>query len=158
MDERRRERRRRRGENVIAVEQHGGADADRDAIDRGDDRLDVVRERIEKLRGVGSAGRVAVGGAVLQEVLEIVTSGKYTRAAGDDDAADRRIVLRGIDRLAHGAIHFLRDRVLLFRPPQLDHAGCVFVGDYQMSGHAAVLATSGKGCRWRLFEPYPTSS
>ncbi len=65
MDERRRERRRRAGENVIAMEQHGGADADRDAIDRGDDRLDVVRERIEKLRGVGCAGRVAVGGAVL---------------------------------------------------------------------------------------------
>src|SRR6266404_2461255 len=48
---------------------------------RGDDRLDVVGERIEKLGGVGGAGRVGVGGAVLQKVLEIVACGKYAGTA-----------------------------------------------------------------------------
>src|SRR6202163_1102273 len=140
------------------MEQHGGADADRDAIDRGDDRLSVVGERIEKLGRVGGAGGVGVGSTVLQKVIEIVTRGKYTRPAGDDDAADLRIVLRGVDGFAHRAIHFLRDGVLLFRPPQLDHAGRVFIGDDQVSAHEAVLETRGKGYRWRVFDPYPTSS
>src|ERR1700682_4439104 len=140
------------------MEQHGGADADRDAIDRGDDRLGVVGERIEKLRGVGGARRVCVGGTVLQKIIEIVTRGKYAGPAGDDDAADLRIVLRGVDGFAHRAIHFLRDGVLLFRPPQLDHAGRVFVGDDQVSAHEAVLETRGKGYRVRVLQPYPTSS
>src|SRR6202171_1319770 len=144
MDERRRERRRRAGENIVAMEQHGGADADRDTIDRGDDRLDVVGERIKKFCRVGCARPVGVGGGILQEVLEIVTGGKYAGAAGDDEAADLRIVLRGVDGIAYAAIHFLRDRVLFFRPSQLGHARGAFVGDYQVPGHEAALETSGK--------------
>jgi hypothetical protein len=56
----------------------------------------------------------------------------------------------------HGAIHVLRDRVLLFRPSQLDHARRAFVGDYQVPGHEAVLQTSGKANRWRVAGSYPT--
>src|SRR6202790_1575165 len=158
MDERRGERRRGGGGNIIAMEQHGGADADRDAVDRGDDRLDVVRERIEKFRRVGCARRIGVGGGVPQKFLNVVAGGKHARAAGDDEAADLWIVLRGVDRVAHGAIHFLGDRVLLFGPPQLDHPRRGFVGDYQVPGHGAVLEASGKGYRWRVSTPYPTSS
>src|ERR1700688_3141737 len=158
MDERRREGSRRGGQNVVAMEQHGGADPDRDAIDRGDDRHDVVRQGIKKLGGVGGARRIGVGGAVFQKTLQIVAGGKYPGAAGDDHAADVRIVLRGIDGVAHAAIHFLGDRVLLFRPPQLDHPRRAFVGDYQMPGHKRSLQTSGRSCRWRVFQPYPTSS
>ena len=83
------------------MEQHGGADADRDAVDRGDDRLDVVRERIKKFDGVGRARRIGVGGAVLEEILEIVAGGEHAGAAGDDHAANCRIVLRGVDGIAH---------------------------------------------------------
>jgi hypothetical protein len=52
------------------MEQHGGADADRDAVDGGDDRLDVVRQRIKEFCGVGGARRIGIGGAVLEEVFE----------------------------------------------------------------------------------------
>ena len=85
-----------------------------------------------------------VGGGVLQEIVDVVAGGEHAGAAGNDQAADRRIVLRGVDRVAHAAIHVQRDRVLLFRPPQLDHPHRAFVGHNQMSGHEAVLQTSGK--------------
>ena len=52
-------------------------------------------------------------GAVLEKVLEVVAGGEHAGAAGDDEAADLRIVLRGVDRVAHHAVHVLRDRVLL---------------------------------------------
>ena len=58
MDEGRGEGRRRGGDDVIAMEQHGGADADRDAVDRGDDRLGVMRQRIEKFDRIGFARRI----------------------------------------------------------------------------------------------------
>ena len=77
MDEGRREGRRLAGKNVIAVKQHGGADTDSDSIDRGDDRLGVMREGIKEFDGVGRSRRVGLGGAVLQEVFEIVAGGKY---------------------------------------------------------------------------------
>ena len=99
------------------MKQHGGADADRDAIDRGDDRLDVVGQRIEELGGVGCARGTGVRGTVLEKILEIVTGCKYAGTTGNDDAANVRIVLRRIDGLAHRAIHFLGDRILLFGPP-----------------------------------------
>ncbi len=42
MDERRRKCRRGAGENVVAMKQHGGADADGDAVHRADQRLVVI--------------------------------------------------------------------------------------------------------------------
>jgi hypothetical protein len=46
------------GDDVVAVQQHGGADADGEAADRGDQRLLVARQRVEKfrMRGSNSAG------------------------------------------------------------------------------------------------------
>ena len=48
------------GEHIVAMEQHRGADADRDAVDGGDDRLDVVRQRIKEFYGVGGARGTSV--------------------------------------------------------------------------------------------------
>src|SRR5438105_11683811 len=125
------------------MEQHGGADADRDAVDRGNDRLDVMGEGIKKLDGgVGAGGRVGVGSAVFEEVVEIVAGGEDARAAGDDEAVDGRVVLRGVNRIAHGAIHVLGDGVLFFRPPERNHPRRALIGDYQVSGHDNVPETS----------------
>src|SRR5205814_3251164 len=117
VDKRGGEGRRRAGENVVAMKQHCGADADRDAIDRGDDRLDVVGQRIEELGGVGCARGTGVRGTVLQKILEIVTGCKYAGTAGNDDAANVRSILRCLDGLAHPSIHILIDRSLLSGPP-----------------------------------------
>ena len=68
----------------------------------------------------------------------------YAGAAGDDDAADIGIVLRGVGKPFHRAIHVLRDGVLFFRPPQRDHPRCVFVGDYEVPGHDRVLKTTAR--------------
>ena len=128
------------GQHVIAMEQHGGADADRDAVDRGDDRLDVVRQRIKEFRRRWR--RAAC------RSLEVPSFRKSSRSLPAVNTPEPpvmmmqrivRIVLRGVDRIAHGAIHVLRDRVLLFGPPQPDHPRRVFVGDYQMIGHGTVL-------------------
>ncbi|MEY9642800.1 hypothetical protein ABIF66_011054 [Bradyrhizobium japonicum] len=48
---------------------------------------------------------------------------------GDDHAADVGVVLRGVDRAAHLAIHVLRDRVLLARTAQGDDARSALFGD-----------------------------
>ncbi len=70
------------------------------AVDRGDDRLDVVRQRIEKLDGVGGLRRVGCSRCRLfRKVLEVVAGGEDTGPAGNDEAADLRVVLRGVDRL-----------------------------------------------------------
>src|SRR4051794_39188813 len=113
------------------MEQHGGADSDGDAVDGGDDRLRVVGERIKEFGGVGGARGVGIGGAVLEKVFKIVPWGKYAGTAGDDHAANVRIVLSGVDRLAHGAIHLLGDRVFLFGAAQSDDACLIFIGDDQ---------------------------
>ena len=70
-----------RGDDVVAMEQQGGADPDRDAVDGGDDRLGVVGQRIEKFHRVGGARRVGIRRAVLQEIFQIVAGGKYARPA-----------------------------------------------------------------------------
>jgi hypothetical protein len=115
-----------------------------------------MRKRIQKFGGVGCAGGVGVGGAVLEKILKVVARREHARATGDDDAADRRIILRGVDRVAHGAIHVLRDRIFLFGPPQRDHARGVFVGDYEVPGHDHILETNGKRRDWRVFQLHPT--
>src|SRR5438477_12905690 len=117
------------------MEQHGGADADGDAVDGGDDRLDVMRQRIEEPCRVRRPRLVRIRRAVLEEILEVVAGGEDAGAAGDDEAADVRIVLRGVDGIAHRAVHLLRDRVLLFRPPQRDHTHGMFVGNDEVLGH-----------------------
>jgi hypothetical protein len=122
------------------MEQHRGADADRDAVDGGDDRLDVVRQRVKEFDRIGGARHIGIGGAVFEEILEIVAGGEHARTAGDDDAADVRVVLRLVDGVAHGAIHVLRDRVLLLGPPQRDHARRIFVRHNEVPGHELVPA------------------
>src|SRR5262249_914607 len=70
-------------------------------------------------------------------ILEVIAGGEHAASAGYHEAADVRIVLRGIDGVAHGAVHALRHGVLLLRPSHLDDARVLVVGDNQVLGHAA---------------------
>jgi hypothetical protein len=94
-----------------------------------------VGERIKKAAGFGGARRVGIRRTILQKILQIVSGGKCARTARDNDAADRRVFLRAVNRFAHAAIHGLRDRVLLLRSIERDQPCGVFVGDDEMFGH-----------------------
>ncbi len=91
------------------MEQHGGADADRRAIDRSNQRLAGVADGLEEdvYRAVGTAA------FVLDEIGNVVTAGETLGTALDDDGADAGIVLRGVDGLAHDAIHVTGQGILL---------------------------------------------
>ena len=141
------------GEHVVAVEQHGGADPDRDAVDGGDDRLDVVRQRIEEFYRIRRARHVDLRCALLEEILDIVAGGEHAGAAGDDNAADFRVVLRGVDGIAHRAIHLVRDRVLLFRPPQRDDARAASSVTIRCPVMTPSLGSRRRRCRWRVLQP-----
>jgi hypothetical protein len=71
------------------MEQHY-ADADRDAVDGGDDHLTLCASA--EVLGVEARG--TCWRCRLQKILEVVAGGEHAGAAGDDDAADIRIVLR----------------------------------------------------------------
>src|SRR5438046_1524891 len=86
-----------------------------------------------------------MGGAVIEEILDIVAGGEDAGAAGDDEATHVRIVLRGVDGFAHREVHLVGDRVLLLGAPQRDHARVLVVGNDQVLGHAAVPEKAGDG-------------
>src|SRR3569623_3615805 len=70
------------------------------------------------------------------ENLKIVAGGEYAGAAGDHQAADRRIDQGGVDGVAHRIVHILRERVLIFWTPQFDDASGFFIRDDDVIGHA----------------------
>src|SRR5581483_10749642 len=101
--------------------------ADRGAVHGCDDRLDVERQRIEEFGTVRQ--RLGTRRIGMHEVVDVVAGGENAGAAGDDHTADIGIVLRGVDRAAHLAIHVLRDGVLLAGTAQGDDARAALVGD-----------------------------
>ena len=132
------------GEHVIAMEQHGGADADRDAVDGGDDRLDVVRQRIEKFR---QHWRPAA-----DRCCWFPLSRKSSRSLPAVNTPEPPVMtMQRIFGLFCAvsmaslirAIHVLGDRVLLLGPTQRDHAHGVFVGDNEVPGHEGVPEAGG---------------
>jgi hypothetical protein len=74
----------RRGDDVIAVQQHGRADADGDAADRGDHRLFALRQRVEELKH----RRIEAGVGRVEKVGDIVAGAKDSGCAGEHHAAD----------------------------------------------------------------------
>ncbi|MGY3124420.1 hypothetical protein ACVWXQ_008357 [Bradyrhizobium sp. S3.14.4] len=136
-----------RGKHIVAMEQHHGAHADRGAVDGRDDRLDVEGERIEKFCAVRQRLGIRFG---LHEVVDVVAGGEHAGAAGDDHAADVGIVLRGVDRAAHLAIHVLRDRVLLARAAQGDDARSALFGDDDIAIRHESPLRSPRRLPWRV--------
>ena len=146
------------GEHVVAMEQHGGADADRDAVDGGDDRLDVVGERIEKL------GRVV--GARGASVLEVPSFRKSSRSLPAVNTPEPPVMIR--QRIS-GLFCAVSIASLMARYMS-------WVIAFFFSGRRSVItrvASSSvtirwpvmmrpgiqrQSCRWRVFAAYPTSS
>jgi hypothetical protein len=90
---------------MIAMEQHGGADADGKTADRRDQGLCIVRQRLEK-RDTARPKRAGLG--CFEEFANIAASTKSPRAAREHDAADR-IARPGLEEsVRHRRIHRLR--------------------------------------------------
>src|SRR5216684_1428537 len=75
-------------------------------------------------------------GRRLQKISDIVARGEHPRTTGYDETANFGIGLRRVDRIAHRMIHFLRQRILLFRSSHGNRAGGAFVGNNDVLGHA----------------------
>ena len=84
----------RRGDHIVAMKQHGHANADGEAAHRGDKRFFVVRQYFEKIERVRTK---AAALRRLHEFTDIRAGRKHTVAAGDQHAAD------GLVRPAHHA-------------------------------------------------------
>ena len=80
----------RAGDHIIAMQQHGGADADRDALHGGDQRLLAARERMQKSGSPARPGRRHARPRPSRKSCQIVAGAERARHARDQDAADLR--------------------------------------------------------------------
>jgi len=108
---------------VVAVKQHGGADADGEAADRGDQRLLVARQHMKKLDG----DRFQSTFDASLKFADIAAGAECARTAGQHDAADRRAGAGLAQRSCHRVIHRLGQRVLLFRAIHPNDAHGAFI-------------------------------
>ena len=122
------------GDDVIAMQQHGGADADRKAADRGDQRFLIARERMEKFHGLRPQPAAL---RRFEKFGDIGAGAERVGPAGDHDATDG-LARRGfVQRGRHRHIHRLRQRVLLLRTVHADDPHGAVVGHHDLIGHIA---------------------
>ena len=81
------------------------------------------------------AGRSAPLCAEFEKLGDVGAGAEGGRAPGDDEAADRVVVLRLGERAGHRGIHRLRQRVFLFRPVHPDNADAGLVAHLDGIGH-----------------------
>lgn len=115
------------------MKQHHCADSHGDAIDGRNDRFGVLNQRVLEHHGAGRTFDFVTAG--IHEIVEIVPGGEHPGVACDDETAYRRIILRGVDRAALGAVHLLRQGIFLVRLLQFDDADRIFVGHDGLFGH-----------------------
>ena len=118
VDERHRETRAFVGDHQIAVKQHGRADADAIAVNRGDDRrFAVASARSSRHTGIS----LVAAGARLQEIGEVVAGGEVLALAADGDHSDAVVIFgRCSIASARARVHGDSDRVAPFRPSERD--------------------------------------
>ena len=117
------------------MQQHGGADPDSRAVDRSNQRLCRVTDRLEKLiyRAVGAAWRH------IDKVGDIVATGEAVLVTLDDHRPQTVIRLGGVDRFGHGAVHVTSQRVFLVRPMHAQGQYGVTSINQQVFGHVVLL-------------------
>ena len=113
-----------------------GADADRDAVDAGDDRLFHPGQRHQEIPDLGAA--VAAGGDD-HEIGEVVAGREGAGHAEEDMDADRRIgVALGKGR-RHFRVHGARQGVLLVRTVHADDLDGALALDEDMVCHGLLV-------------------
>ena len=89
-------------------------------------------------------GRSAPLCAEFEKFGDVGAGGEGGGAAGDDEAADRVVVLRLGKRAGHRGIHRLRQRVFLFRPVHPDNADAGLVAHLDGIGHWSSFPVRGR--------------
>src|SRR4029453_8028633 len=110
------------------VASHGelAAAAERIAGDRGNDRLATARDSIE---GREKVPAISLDEGLLVHLLDVDASREGFLVAGDDNAADRRICLEGVERAVDLADELRVERVQRMRAVQRDEAALAFGRD-----------------------------
>ena len=132
LEKRRREYRAGRGDDMIAMEQHGRADADGSAADRRDQRLLVPGESMQEIH----RDRFEPALGALLKIADIAAGAERILRACEHDAADGGIAAGLAQGARHLRIHRLRQRVLLLRPVHADDADSIqnLYGDFLHNG------------------------
>ncbi len=132
IDEGRVKARARRRQRQVAMEIDGRADADRDAVDAGDDRFLRRRQRHQEVVDLGA---VLAAGRHRHEVGEVVAGRERPRHAEDQVDAHGLVGVAFRQRLRHRRIHRPGDGVLLVRPVHADRLHRAVAGDLDMLAH-----------------------
>src|SRR6202034_3939358 len=98
-------------DDVIAMEQHGDADANGNSADRRDQRLAAIHQRFEK----ATPARIETAHRLLEEIADVVACAVRPAGAGEHDATDRVARVDVAERAGYLGIHRARQRVLLLR-------------------------------------------
>ena len=125
LEERRRETLLGGGDDMIAMQQHGRADADGNAADGRDQRLSVVRQSVEKFDG--DRPQAPLWAAFEKSPMSLPAQ----NAPGAPASMTQRIASLASasrKRARHLGIHRLRQRVLLLRPVHPDDADAAIIG------------------------------
>jgi hypothetical protein len=152
--ERRPEQRARRREGHVAMQVDGRADADRQPVDAGDDRLGRRGQRVEERPDVVAV--IAAHGD-RQEILQVVARRERPRRSEEDMHAHFRVGLAVCERRRHRVIHGAGDGVLLVRPVQPDGLHRIRALDDYVIGHSrSPQATRNSPASCRLAAPVST--
>ncbi len=138
LDERRRQNRGGTGDHVIAMQQHGRADADGHAVDRRDQRLLPAGQRVEKL----VRARIEPASRGFEKIGDVVARAEGAGDARDHDATDGVVLIALAQRPGHVGIHRKRQRVFLFRAIDPDGADAAVIGYRDGFAHDAPLPIS----------------
>ncbi len=121
-----------RGNDVVAVQQHGGADADGKPADGCDQRFPAGHQRLEKVDGT-RIEVCALGG--FEEIGDVVAGAVSSGRSRKHHAPDRVAFVRLAQRARHVVVHRQRQGVFLFRPVHPDGANPAIIGHGDSTGH-----------------------
>jgi len=137
-DEGRRKPRFAAGHHVIAMHQHGGAEADRVALHGGDQRCLAARQRVKKAQD-RRAERTA-SHRHRKKIADVVAGAEGGGCARDQQAAQRGILRHPLDAAGHGVVHRHGQSVFLLRTVHPHCADRPVVADDDEIGHSARAA------------------
>ena len=99
------------GDEAVARQDEGEPEPDRRPVDGGDDGLRIADNRVPCSAAWGRRRSLGAVGLRLEHGLDIGTGAESTSGAGDDERADRAVVVAGLDRVCQLDGHGREPRV-----------------------------------------------
>ena len=144
IDERQNETRVRRGVDQVAMQEHGGADADRQTLHRRHQRLVESGDRLNEIKGCRPSFRTG------PEIRQVISRAKGIPPSRDQHRANRFARRRIRQRGYHGVIHGACQSVFLVRAIEMDlHHALIFHDRYILAHARPLPCCAAKGNCWR---------